>query len=103
MCQMEIAYCFHSIAADCWDADEVETVTYRCPSSSWSAEDCSADLVRKNLFDSCHLKAAESFSFKAQNVKRPELPGIDDPPGVWGLEGIGKLFICEFADDVGVF
>lgn len=43
MCQMEIAYCFHSIAADCWDADEVGTVTCRYPSSSWSVEDCSAD------------------------------------------------------------
>lgn len=55
MYQMEIAYCFHLIAAGCSDVDVEETVTDRCPSLSWIVADCSGDWGLMNLFDSCRL------------------------------------------------
>lgn len=103
---METAYCFHLIAAGCWDADGAEIAISHCPSSSLSAVGCSADSVRRDLFDSCHLKRLMRRRLCNENEWWLGWVGnlpIDDPPGVWGLEGIGKLFMCGFDDDVGVF
>lgn len=56
MYQMEIAYCFHLIAAGCSDADGVETVISHCPSLSWIAADYFGGKGLMNLFGSCRLE-----------------------------------------------
>lgn len=94
MCPMEIAYCFHSIAAGCSNADEVGTAQYHCPSLNLIAEDYFEDLVQTSLFDFYRLEREIKLLVISQQTKKTHIvPGMDDPPGVCGLEGIGKLFI----------